>query len=363
MVSFICDACQETIRKPKVESHCYKCRACWVLSCVDCGKRFEGEAYASHTSCISEAEKYQGKLYHQYNPKASKTGNTNENVQMRWIDIVKLVATTTNSFKESETADTLNGMAEYDNIPRKRKKFENFLKNSLKVSNQSVLNEVWELLEAAWKKNKEEIDKQKAEAKLAKANENGAKAKPDSIDRKSTPKESDSESERGKKTKKRKLSSSNQHSKEINGVKKQKPSEENPAKGWKKMVRKHLHSFPKTKFDDIIKEVNVSNKKLMNFFCTLDATLNIKLKGKRCSVELKGNDKTANDEQPKKGWKKLVRKYLKKNQQVTLENTDEFLNSSGYANVNNCRLLLFLSTLDEAQIDLNVKGNPCVINF
>ena len=63
MVSFICDACQETVKKNKVDAHSWRCKNCWVLSCVDCGVRFEGEAYKAHTSCISEAEKYQGALY------------------------------------------------------------------------------------------------------------------------------------------------------------------------------------------------------------------------------------------------------------------------------------------------------------
>mmetsp|Transcript_8510 Transcript_8510/g.9754 ORF Transcript_8510/g.9754 Transcript_8510/m.9754 type:complete len:174 (+) Transcript_8510:92-613(+) len=158
MVSFICDTCQETVRKPKVESHCYKCRDCWVLSCVDCGKSFEGEEYAQHTSCISEAEKYQGKLYHQYNPKASKLSSNNGNVQMRWVDIVKMVASTSKDYKQNGTEKVLQGMMEYDNIPRKRKKFSNFVKNSLNVHSSEVLDEVWGLLETAWKKNKEEMD-------------------------------------------------------------------------------------------------------------------------------------------------------------------------------------------------------------
>ena len=47
----------------KVDQHCYKCRECWILSCIDCGKQFEGDAYKQHTSCISEAQKYQGHLF------------------------------------------------------------------------------------------------------------------------------------------------------------------------------------------------------------------------------------------------------------------------------------------------------------
>ena len=47
----------------QVDKHCMQCRACWVLTCVDCSKDFAGEEFRAHTSCMSEAEKYQGKLY------------------------------------------------------------------------------------------------------------------------------------------------------------------------------------------------------------------------------------------------------------------------------------------------------------
>lgn len=63
MVYFVCTACQETVKKTKVDSHCGRCRQCWVLVCVDCQQEFEGEDYRSHNQCISEAEKYQGALY------------------------------------------------------------------------------------------------------------------------------------------------------------------------------------------------------------------------------------------------------------------------------------------------------------
>ena len=63
MVSFVCMTCQDTVRKPMVQKHVYKCPNCWVLSCVDCMVKFEGDDYQGHTSCMSEAEKYQGGLY------------------------------------------------------------------------------------------------------------------------------------------------------------------------------------------------------------------------------------------------------------------------------------------------------------
>ena len=63
MVFFMCDYCQTTLKKQKVEAH--KRGGCQgsTVSCIDCGVEFYGDSYKKHTSCISEAEKYQGALY------------------------------------------------------------------------------------------------------------------------------------------------------------------------------------------------------------------------------------------------------------------------------------------------------------
>ena len=83
MVSFICDACGQTIKKNRVEKHYQsECRSCSVLSCIDCGKDFHGDSYAEHTTCITEAEKYQGKLY-----KPKGKANKGEVKQQEWIKV------------------------------------------------------------------------------------------------------------------------------------------------------------------------------------------------------------------------------------------------------------------------------------
>ncbi|KAK3806887.1 MAG: hypothetical protein JOS17DRAFT_767184 [Linnemannia elongata] len=62
MVSFVCDTCQETVKKPKLDQHFNRCHYA-QFSCIDCSVSFQGVEYRSHTSCISEAEKYQKALY------------------------------------------------------------------------------------------------------------------------------------------------------------------------------------------------------------------------------------------------------------------------------------------------------------
>ncbi|CAG8554241.1 8460_t:CDS:2, partial [Cetraspora pellucida] len=58
MVSFSCDQCADVIKKPKLDQHRIKCPVT-TFTCIDCSKTFVGTSYKSHTSCISEAEKYQ----------------------------------------------------------------------------------------------------------------------------------------------------------------------------------------------------------------------------------------------------------------------------------------------------------------
>jgi len=61
MPSFSCDYCQVTLKKKAAENHLNSCSS--VVSCLDCGKSFDYDALKAHTQCISEAQKYQGKLF------------------------------------------------------------------------------------------------------------------------------------------------------------------------------------------------------------------------------------------------------------------------------------------------------------
>ncbi|KAI0373944.1 hypothetical protein BV20DRAFT_919444, partial [Pilatotrama ljubarskyi] len=55
-------ACGDTVKKPKLDKHRMSCNS--SFTCLDCSTTFEGPAqYKGHTTCISEAEKYQKGLY------------------------------------------------------------------------------------------------------------------------------------------------------------------------------------------------------------------------------------------------------------------------------------------------------------
>jgi len=142
MVSFICNACGNTVKKNQVEKHYQQqCRNCSVLSCIDCGVDFPGDSYAAHTSCITEAEKYQGHLY-----QAKDKDNKGDAKQKEWIKQLKSAGT---GVTDPRLKHLLVKIMEYSNIPRKKKKFENFCKNSVNVYDEKTLNALWDAFNSA----------------------------------------------------------------------------------------------------------------------------------------------------------------------------------------------------------------------
>lgn len=62
MVSFSCENCGDVLTKKKLDPHRNQCRGA-SFTCIDCMVHFQGTEYRAHTSCMSEAQKYQGALY------------------------------------------------------------------------------------------------------------------------------------------------------------------------------------------------------------------------------------------------------------------------------------------------------------
>lgn len=73
MVSFSCESCNDTVVKKKAMGHYRSCPGSY-LTCIDCSTTFNGTDFQQHTSCISEAEKYEKGLY-----KGKKTNNGAQN--------------------------------------------------------------------------------------------------------------------------------------------------------------------------------------------------------------------------------------------------------------------------------------------
>lgn len=62
MVSFSCEVCNDTVVKKKLGQHQQRCRGAY-FTCIDCSTTFHNNDHNKHTSCISEAEKYEKSLY------------------------------------------------------------------------------------------------------------------------------------------------------------------------------------------------------------------------------------------------------------------------------------------------------------
>lgn len=61
MPSFVCDTCQETLKKARLDDHVRRCSRA-SFSCIDCYKSFKhADEYRAHTSCITEVQKYEKK--------------------------------------------------------------------------------------------------------------------------------------------------------------------------------------------------------------------------------------------------------------------------------------------------------------
>lgn len=60
MVSFSCDHCQNVFTRARIDRHFLSCRT-HSVSCIDCGTVFDSYTVKQHTSCITEAEKYEGR--------------------------------------------------------------------------------------------------------------------------------------------------------------------------------------------------------------------------------------------------------------------------------------------------------------
>jgi cell growth-regulating nucleolar protein len=138
MVFFVCEGCNETLKKNQVDKHANQCRNCYAVTCVDCSVTFHGNDYAAHTSCISEAQKYEGSLY---KPKAQK-----KNPQDAWMDIVYQAAESPDA--PANIIQHLPKLAALSNIPRNKNKFANFVKNSLKMHNTALIDAMFDYLDS-----------------------------------------------------------------------------------------------------------------------------------------------------------------------------------------------------------------------
>ena len=151
MVFFVCEGCNETLKKNQVEKHTFKCRNCYAVTCVDCQKTFPDDTYAQHTECISEAEKYEGSLY-QGGKKKKKASP-----QEMWNQCIE---TATNKILEAPQRIRyyIEKLGQQSNVPRNKNKFSNFVKNSFRLNDERIIEEMWSFLERYKRGSNDQIE-------------------------------------------------------------------------------------------------------------------------------------------------------------------------------------------------------------
>ncbi|OLP79259.1 Cell growth-regulating nucleolar protein [Symbiodinium microadriaticum] len=143
MVYFECGLCNETVKKPKLAQHLQRCGS-WTVSCIDCSKVFAWDEWQSHTSCVSEAQKYQGNLF-----QAKESSNKGQLKQDSWVDGVRRAIEDPQTDVAPQIRSLVQKLLGFDNIPRKQKAFGNFVKNSLKVWDEAKIDAMWNVIASA----------------------------------------------------------------------------------------------------------------------------------------------------------------------------------------------------------------------
>ncbi|KRT78534.1 hypothetical protein AMK59_8347, partial [Oryctes borbonicus] len=141
MVVFTCNHCGESLQKPRVEKHySFNCRREKFLTCVDCFTDFRGDDYNVHTKCVTEEQRYSGKDY----VEKTKKGEVK---QESWMEMIKSILMHEPDLKPQHR-NLLNTISNYNNVPRKRVKFINFIKSSTggRTSIQDV-EAIWDIIE------------------------------------------------------------------------------------------------------------------------------------------------------------------------------------------------------------------------
>ncbi|CAH8854697.1 unnamed protein product [Trichobilharzia szidati] len=138
MVVFVCTQCNATLKKSAVKNH-LSFKKCTMVSCVDCHKDFDINSVESHCICISEKEKYDKARF-----KESSKGNK-VCTQSEWIMKIEDLIENCQSTNHKRLLENLRGC---HNIPKKKNKFENFMKSKYRGIPPQTIDEIWKLLES-----------------------------------------------------------------------------------------------------------------------------------------------------------------------------------------------------------------------
>ncbi|KAF8570511.1 hypothetical protein P879_00212 [Paragonimus westermani] len=156
MVVFLCPVCNDSLRKNCVETHFRRCRGCTAVSCMDCHKEFDKSSFKTHTSCITESEKYD-KLH----ASVKKSGSTKQEL---WTSAVRNAIRSCN-IQDNFIQKVLKDLESCSNLPYKKPKFENFLKSKYYRICPTKITLIWNLLNDHYQRQSNEKTEPLAEPK------------------------------------------------------------------------------------------------------------------------------------------------------------------------------------------------------
>ncbi|XP_050434333.1 cell growth-regulating nucleolar protein isoform X2 [Adelges cooleyi] len=148
MVVFTCNNCGDSVSKPKIEKHMqYECkRKHFAVSfcCVDCLKDFNQDTVKDHCQCVTEEQRYSAKGFVAKVEKGKKK-------QAGWVDIVRSVMDRTDLEKDEQ--QFLSLLSNYDNVPRKKSKFQNFCFSTAPAYRKKgyLIDKVFDMIETEFK--------------------------------------------------------------------------------------------------------------------------------------------------------------------------------------------------------------------
>ncbi len=128
--------------------------------------------YRLHTSCITEAERYEKTIYK--GPRKNDTKGRKLTVQEIWMEVINESMNTC----PPALSTYLQTLSTYDNVPRKEKAFRNFASNSLKLRGaygDDIVSSLWKQLQTVREAKTKAKENQERETKKSEENEKEGK--------------------------------------------------------------------------------------------------------------------------------------------------------------------------------------------
>jgi len=133
-----------------------------MLTCIDCLKDFYGDEYKAHNACMSEEQRYSKDGRAGWDPEKGQ-GNKGEKRQNIWMANLKAIVAETQNI-DSDVKNIVNTILDHENIPRKKPKFINFIKNIMRNrANIHSIDKTWDLFSQALKPTAQEASQKKEE--------------------------------------------------------------------------------------------------------------------------------------------------------------------------------------------------------